>query len=236
MGTFATKKSAGLTLVELVIVMTIVVVLATTFLMNYLAQIRKANDGRRRRDLYELQRAMEDYYNDNGCYPQGEDLLKLQHCDSHDFRPWLNSVPCDPRSHQPYKIIVEDDSCPSWFSIYTNLFYPRKGDYCHQGCQIDGRRYTLGVASPNITPPEQVGSAIGSPAPSVTPSPTSPLVELTPTPTPAPTSPSGCYPATCGEEGSRYCLPNTCSTCCPGVEYRCNSEGTECCYDVSCGQ
>ncbi len=222
----AKGNQQGVTLVEILIAMAIIVILAIIFLMNYLAQIRKADDGRRRRDLHELQRAMEDYYNDNGCYPHGEDLVKLQHCDSHDFRPWLDIVPCDPQSHQPYKIVVEDNDCPTWFAIYANLAYPRPKEYCADGCQVDGQEYTYGLASPNITPPGQVNNK-----PTNTPVPTKML-----TPTPVPTLPSGCYLPTCGGENNHYCLPDTCSTCCPGVEYRCNSEGTACCYDATCGQ
>ncbi len=198
--------------------MLIIAVLATAFLMNYLAQIRKGRDGRRRRDLYELQRAMEDYYNDNGCYPHGDDLLKLQHCQTNDFRPWLDKVPCDPANNKPYEILVEGNDCPSWFAIYADVAYPRPKDACAQGCQINGETYYYGVASSNITPPQQVGPTV---------SPTG----STATPTPIP---SNCAPATCGSVNARFCIANTCATCCPGVEYRCDSTGTLCCYDASC--
>ena len=208
------KKSAGITLVELLVVLLIITILATAFLMNYLAQIRKANDGRRRRDLYELQRAMEDYYNDHGCYPHGDDLLKLQHCRTNDFRPWLNKVPCDPANNKPYAILVEANDCPSWFAIYADMAYPRPNEACSQGCLVNGQNYSYAVSSPNITPPAQLGEA--------------------PTNTPSPTLPAGCAPATCGDADNRFCIPNICSTCCPGVEYRCNGAGTLCCYDASC--
>ncbi len=223
-----TRKHQGTTLIEVVLVVVIIAILATLFLANYLAQLRRAEDGQRRRDLHELQRAMEDYYNDYGCYPQGADLEKLSHCGSKDFRPWLDIVPCDPRSHQPYQILVEQSECPSWFSIYADLAYPRSEDSCSQGCQINGQTYHYGVSSSNITPPASFGSGGGA-----TPSP-GPTGTITVTPTPTP--PSGCYKPTCGgsDGNPSYCLPNTCSTCCPGVKYRCNSAGTLCCYDNSC--
>ena len=42
-------------------------------------------------------------------------------CGEEIFLPWLNSWPCDPVSKTPYRILVEDSTCPDWFKIYANL-------------------------------------------------------------------------------------------------------------------
>ena len=39
---------------------------------------------------------------------------------------------------------------------------------------------------------------------------------------------------TCGTD-IKICIPNTCSECCPGSQFRCNTQGTLCLYDAACG-
>lgn len=40
---------------------------------------------------------------------------------------------------------------------------------------------------------------------------------------------------TCGGS-TKACLPNVCSSCCPGANYRCNARGNLCIFDNSCDQ
>lgn len=121
-------KRSGFTLVELIVVITIVAILAITMIgvFNAPAIFNKARDASRKKDIGRIRVAFEEYFNDKGCYPSSTlvaDLNNSVNCNKAIFSPWLSNWPCDP-SKQPYKIIVEDSrfsKCNKWFKILTNL-------------------------------------------------------------------------------------------------------------------
>ncbi len=120
------EKNKGVTLVELLLVMAIIVVLATmmTGAINPIALVGRANDSKRKKDLGRIRVSFEDYYNDKGCYPNQNKIAELSdsdNCSSGMFSPWLNSWPCDPETKQPYYVYTEDSDCPDWFKVITNL-------------------------------------------------------------------------------------------------------------------
>ncbi len=45
----------------------------------------------------------------------------INNCDSNDFYPYLDSIPCDPTLKIPYQLIVSPDSCPQDFTIFALL-------------------------------------------------------------------------------------------------------------------
>lgn len=123
------KTKKAFTLMELLIVITIIALIAVVALVlfNPMKQIGKSYDARRKHDLAEFQKAMEDYYNDKGCYPAltdtcydssspanvcgpgvgGNRPLESQTChicgdesDSPPFSPYLAKFPCDPQHKQ----------------------------------------------------------------------------------------------------------------------------------------
>lgn len=111
------------TLVELLIIIGLIAILvaALIVLIDPLHQIYKSEDARRKSDLATLNKAMEDYYNDKGCYPKPEDIcydtpinicsgigafktVQSKTCNicgfestSPSFAPYLNQLPCDPK-------------------------------------------------------------------------------------------------------------------------------------------
>lgn len=116
----------GFTLVELLIVMAILAILIMVAVgaFNPGAMVGRGNDTRRKRDLARISVSFEDYYNDNGCYPNQtmiDELMSQTNCNSGIFSPWMNSWPCDPESRQPYATVIETTDCPDWYKIYTNL-------------------------------------------------------------------------------------------------------------------
>lgn len=120
------KKNKGVTLVEVLLVMTIIVILATmmTGAINPIALVGRANDSKRKKELGRIRVSFEDYYNDKNCYPtQGvvDGLVNQANCGSSIFSPWMNSWPCDPETKQPYYVYTEDLGCPDWFKVITNL-------------------------------------------------------------------------------------------------------------------
>src|SRR5260221_2944819 len=72
----------GFTLIELVVTIGILAILAVFAIaaLNPLDQFRKARDSERKSDLAQMQRVLEQYYQDNGRYPDnGNTYTILDH-------------------------------------------------------------------------------------------------------------------------------------------------------------
>jgi len=163
-----TKKN-GFTLIELMIVITILGILVAILLMtiNPTAQVSKGNDARRKKDVNRIRVAFEDYYTDKGCYPVDDQLIEVlmnpDNCNSNVFAPWMELWPCDP-SGQPYMLAVEESSCPKWYKILTKLENENDGDIIEEVKSLpdffnfgsDDRLYSstdvnYGISSTNIS-------------------------------------------------------------------------------------
>jgi len=69
------KKAKGFTIIELLIVMTIIGILAVTAIPTYRNALTKAREAVLKRDLFVLRDVIDQYYSDKGQYPF--DLLDL---------------------------------------------------------------------------------------------------------------------------------------------------------------
>lgn len=154
------RKNSGFTLVELLIVVSILAIMAVILIgiLNPVALVNKANDSRRKSDLAKVKTAFEEYYNDKGFYPSYADVVTWN-VESNCSKPvnginkYLNSWPCDPKGST--YIMVSD---PSWFKIITNLdnkkdsgippgWYDGSG---YQALGYDKDQVNYGVSSSNI--------------------------------------------------------------------------------------
>lgn len=69
MNTYKNVKCKGFTLVELLIVITIIAILSAFGLINYLEVLKQGRDTKRQSDLKTIQSALEQYHADNHFYP-----------------------------------------------------------------------------------------------------------------------------------------------------------------------
>lgn len=127
------KKS--FTLMEIMIVVAILIALTTALLfsLNPWGQINKSQDSKRKRELSELNKAFEDFYNDKGCYPKPDEVCYPPNgattCNicgnesaSPSFAPYLSNLPCDPQHlKKEYRYQVDNITCPSSYKIFTKL-------------------------------------------------------------------------------------------------------------------
>ncbi len=67
------QKKNGFTLLELIVVMAIIGILSTMIIGNFVTSQMRARDSKRKNDVTQLQRALEQYMNDHGTYPLSTD-------------------------------------------------------------------------------------------------------------------------------------------------------------------
>lgn len=124
------KQPKGFTLTELLIVIAIIIVIGIALLIgiNPLAQLFKGYDAHRRADLNKIKIALENYYSDHECYPQFTVAPGTQTptytCGADILKPYLDAMPCDPNSNQPYTLylIPANSTCPQQFSVYAQIY------------------------------------------------------------------------------------------------------------------
>lgn len=173
----ARRLDKGFTLVELLIVIALIGTLSAilyTFI-NPVTQFQKSRDTQRKNDLAQLQRALEQYYNDFGNYPinstDGNYLIKDNSNNAFawgsPWTPYSNILPKDPTTGQRYIYV---SPCPTGGSVpsqsYCIFAHLERGGNDKQTCnQADtdcskapsanlcgGKSCNYGVSSSNISP------------------------------------------------------------------------------------
>ncbi len=110
------SKNSGFTIIELLMVMTVLGVLAGLVLVNYPASQMRARDARRRSDIKQYQTSLEIYYNRNNVYPTySGNLAAPGFCTTLG----LTGCPNDPKSGN-YQI----RSSATQYSIWAQLEQP----------------------------------------------------------------------------------------------------------------
>lgn len=159
----------GFTLLELLIVIVLLILIAIILLitLNPSGQINKGQDNKRKTELSQLNKVVEDWYNDKQCYPKPSEICYDNPVDntchicgddssSPDFNPYLARLPCDPRQpNKKYLYQTDNNTCPSWYRIYATLSNTSdpaiEAVGCSSGCGISpDYSYNYGVTSPNV--------------------------------------------------------------------------------------
>lgn len=259
------KKINGFTLIEVMIVVAIILILLLIGIWAYRLQLLKGRDARRKANLAEWQRMLEDYINDSVCYPEG---VVCGSTTGKSFEGYLSEIPCDPLDNTNYNYMytyVVGPGCNKWYKIYTKLENendPIIGQMdCEGGCGPSDN-YNYWIGSPNVTEVAQLPGEFwpdipGVPEPSPSePSQPGPSPSELPTPSPSalpgPSPSAGgplppiTDPQNCFNDGDPICLfnctsdeptyPNCCGSCCGPGGYRCDKEINKCILDPVCSQ
>lgn len=108
----------GLSLVELVIVVTVIAALSIIAIAFYRNQSAKALDSKRKADLMRIQIAVEEYEKDHQCYPPPQ----LLNCNpGTNLQPYIDKIPCDPVTKASYYYDYDVNTCSTWYRVYANL-------------------------------------------------------------------------------------------------------------------
>jgi len=82
------RRSAGFTIIELMVVMTIIVTLATMGLVQYRYSVIRSREAVLREDLFRMREAIDQFYADKNQYPETLDALVTD--------GYLRQLPVDP--------------------------------------------------------------------------------------------------------------------------------------------
>lgn len=154
-----TYEQKGVTLFEILVVVSIIGLLFALSYVSVIGQMKKARDGERKMDLDVMKKALEEYYDSVGCFPDslicGQDLIFGE-------ENIMKNIPCDPSSGQSYRYVTDENECKNQFQIYTKLEVPSDNSIetsgCLFGCGPDCA-YNYGVSSTNISLDECRGSS-----------------------------------------------------------------------------
>lgn len=107
------KNKKGFTLIELIVVIGIIAILSAMVIaiLNPFEQFKKVRDAQRKSDLVQIQKALEQYYQDAGSYPKSTTGFKIIGLNSGTIDwgttnannwPYMNELPIDPDSSRTY--------------------------------------------------------------------------------------------------------------------------------------
>lgn len=98
----------GFTLVELLVVISIVAILATVGVVVFSNLQKNGRDAKRQSDLRIIQSALEQYHADQGYYP---DTVTSGSSIASGSKTYLQKVPADPLSTSQYHYKTDPDPC-----------------------------------------------------------------------------------------------------------------------------
>ncbi len=98
-------RSAGFTLLEMIVVITILGVLVAIALPNYRASIVLAKEAALRENLYRLRDLIDQYQSDKGKYPETLEALVTD--------GYVRKIPTDPVSAEPWTEIPPENTSDS---------------------------------------------------------------------------------------------------------------------------
>src|SRR4051794_2027406 len=123
--------SRGFTLIELMVVLSIIVILASMGLAQYRNSIIRANEAVLKEDLFRMRDAIDQYYADKGQYPTSLDALATE--------GYLRKMPDDPFTKSPSSwqaVPAEPD--PNNPGASVGIYDVKSGS---DGVALDGSKY-----------------------------------------------------------------------------------------------
>lgn len=109
----AARVAAGFTLIELIVVITILGILLSIALPNYRNSIVQAREAVLRENLYRLRDLIDQYQSDKGTYPESLEALVAD--------GYLRKIPADPMSSEPW-VEIPPENTTDTAEVLTGVF------------------------------------------------------------------------------------------------------------------
>jgi len=223
----------GFTLMELVIVIALIIIILLVVLVNMSMQLAKSRDAKRKTDLRTMQKALEEYFNDNNTYIETNDLST---CGGKTLDPYLAKVPCDPVKKNAYYYQTGMPTARDGYVLCAALENKTDPDIIRIGCDADagcgwGEGYNYCVTSGAVTASRaQFAGVVRPPTSTPTGTPTA-----TPTETPPPGGTWQCTPqGLCNQYGNPVgagCPFSYSKGCTFNGVYQCGNINNRCLYN-----
>lgn len=149
---FRFTLSPGFSLVEIIVVMSIISILVGLMWGNFFSSLDRSRDTKRKKDLGAIAQALELYFNDMKVYPTRMDIYFDASLSNPTITPmviYMERVPQDP---QGYDYCYMTDSNASYFRLYANLDNNKDSQLLSSTVDCGGRTYNYGISSSNTTP------------------------------------------------------------------------------------
>ena len=128
----ATGRDKGFTLVELLIVISLISILAAMGLVQYRNSVMSAKEATLHTDLFRMRDAIDQYYADKGKYPSSLDSLVSD--------GYMRRIPEDPFTKSADSwVTVPAEPDPNNPSAEPGIYDVKSGA---QGTSLDGRNYS----------------------------------------------------------------------------------------------
>ena len=126
------RQDDGWTLVELLIVITLIMILASLALSQYRNSITSTKEAALKSNLFLMRDAIDQYYADKNKYPESLQALVSEN--------YLRAIPKDPftLSTDSWQTVLADPE-PGSTSAATGIYDVKSG---HDGTALDGSRYS----------------------------------------------------------------------------------------------
>lgn len=125
----------GFTLIELLVVISVIAILTTLLMVNFVGIRQRGRDGQRKSNLYNIQSALELYRADVGLYLPNQGSFPgcgtpLQN----GGNVYMAEVPCDPLTNQGYIYTSEDGSAYTLVACLENANDADKDETTDSNC------------------------------------------------------------------------------------------------------
>jgi general secretion pathway protein G len=126
------SRESGFTMIELLVVLSLIVVLASMGMSQYHQSVVYSKEAVLREDLFRMREAIDQYYADKGQWPSTLDALVGDH--------YLRGIPVDPftKSNSTWQVIPADPD-PANPAAEPGVYSIRSGS---DATALDGTRYS----------------------------------------------------------------------------------------------
>ena len=104
------KKAAGFTLVELMVVLTVIALLLSVVVPDYVGRMLRAEEAVLKENLVVMREALDKHYADAGRYPRSLEELVTKR--------YLRSIPADPFTQSPQTWVPVPPTDPKKGGVY----------------------------------------------------------------------------------------------------------------------